>query len=98
MKYYSIHYDVGAPTTHGGLTRATFDPLIIEQEISIIKDDLHCNAIQIAGELIERLIMGSQYALSLGLKVWFLPSLQNATPSTTLDYRQDCAAAETLRL
>lgn len=99
MKYYGIHYDVGTPTTHGGLTRATFDPLIVEREISIIKDDLHCNAIRIAGESIERLIMASQYALSLGLKVWFSPSLQNATPSTTLAYLQDCAAAaETLRL
>src|SRR4051794_12248209 len=98
MNRKGINYDTGIPTTYGALTRETFDPPIVRREIEIIKNDLHCTAIRISGERIDRLSVAADYALQQGLEVWFSPSLQNATPSDTLTYLAEAAqAAEKLR-
>lgn len=99
MNYKGINYDVGTSTTHGTLSRESFDPLIVQREIEIIKRDLHCNAIRISGESIERLELATRFALEQGLEVWFSPSLPNATEQETLKYFTECAkVAEKLRL
>ncbi len=98
MNYKGINYDVGTSTTHGTISRESFEPLIIRREIEIIKSDLHCNAIRISGESIERLELAARFALEQGLEVWFSPSLPNATEQETLKYFVECAQiAEKLR-
>ena len=51
-----------------------FDPAVMRREIEIIKNDLCCNTIRITGRDLERLVMASEYALDLGLEVWFGPA------------------------
>ena len=93
MNYKGIHYDVGTSTTHGTLSRELFDPNIVQREIEIIRNDLHCNAIRISGQDIERLVLAGDFAIRQGLEAWFSPSLPDATEETTLQYFAECAAA-----
>jgi hypothetical protein len=98
MKIKGINYDVGIPTTHGTLSRETFDPQTVRREIEIIRNDLHCNAIRISGQDMERLALAGGFAIQQGLEVWFSPSLPDATPQETLNYFAECAeVAEQLR-
>jgi hypothetical protein len=98
MNHKGINYDVGTPTTHGTWSRETFDPVIVRREIEIIKNDLHCNAIRISGQSLERLSLAAKFALEQGLEVWFSPSLPDADQQETLKYLGECAqAAEQLR-
>jgi hypothetical protein len=98
MKYLGINYDTGIRTLTGTLTRETFDPGIVAAEIGIIKSELHCNAIRISGEEIERIASASEIALEMGLTVFFAASLQYKNQATTLEYIIKAAeAAEKLR-
>lgn len=99
MKRKGINYDVGTFTTPGTSSREIFDRAVVQREITIIKNDLHCTAIRISGQDPDRLLYAAQCALQQGLEVWFSPALINATPAETLDYFRECArAAEELRL
>ncbi|WP_208607650.1 hypothetical protein [Paenibacillus pectinilyticus] len=76
-----------------------FDPAIIQREMSIIKYDLHCTAVRISGQDIERLTLAAEFALQVGLEVWLSPAYIDATEEETLTYFIQCAkAAEVLRL
>jgi hypothetical protein len=98
MKQKGINYDVGTFTTKDSSSREEFDHTVVEREIGIIKNDLHCTAIRISGQDIDRLLFATQCALKQGLEVWFSPALINATPAETLDYFRECArAVEPLR-
>jgi hypothetical protein len=98
MNIKGITYDVGTPTTHSTLSRETFDPRIVRREIEIIRNDLHCNAIRIHGQDVERLVLAGNFAIQQGLDVWFSPSLPDGTEDETLNYFAECAsAAEHLR-
>ncbi len=98
MKRKGINYDVGTFTTQDSSSRPEFDQAVVEGEIGIIKNDLHCTAIRISGQDLERLLFATQSALKQGLEVWFSPALINAAPAETLDYLRECArAVEPLR-
>jgi hypothetical protein len=98
MNIKGINYDVGTPTTHGTSSRETFDPDIVRRELEIIRSELHCNAIRIYGQDLERLALAGNFAIQQGLEVWFSPSLPDATPEAALQYFAECAqAAEGLR-
>lgn len=93
MKRKGINYDVGTFTTPNVSSRPNFDRTIVQREIRIIKQDLHCNAIRISGQEIDRLVYAAQCALEQGMEVWVSPALINATRKETLDYFRDCATA-----
>jgi hypothetical protein len=98
MQYKGINYDTGMRTTTGGITRQDFDPDTIAKEISIIKNELHCNAIRISGLHLERLAKASEIALKMGLTVWFSPSAQYESQENTFNYLTEGAViAEKLR-
>ncbi|HMG68929.1 MAG TPA: hypothetical protein VK588_14630 [Chitinophagaceae bacterium] len=98
MKYRGINYDTGTKTVIGGLTREKFEPDRIAKEISIIKNELHCNAIRISGASIEKVAKASEIALQSGLEVWFSPSLPYDDQENTLNYIIEAAIiAEDLR-
>lgn len=98
MKYRGINFDTGTKTMTGGQTRERFEPDRIAKEITIIKNELHCNAIRISGGSIERVAKASEIALQSGLEVWFSPSLQYDDQENTLNFIIEAAIiAEDLR-
>jgi hypothetical protein len=97
MKLKGVCYDVGR-VLMGGNWRPKFDPKAVQRELTIIKDDLHCNAVRIQGLDIDRLVTASEGALSLGLEVWFSPEKWDRSQSETLEYVVKAAEkAESLR-
>ena len=98
MNLKGINYDTGIPTTHHTFSRETFEPHIVRREIEVIKNDLHCNAIRISGQNLERLVLAARVALGQGIQVWFSPSLADRTEADALEILSECAqAAEDLR-
>lgn len=95
-----INYDVGTFTRGNDVSsRDSFQPAIVQREMEIIKNDLHCNAIRISGQDIGRLTIAAEYALQQGLEVWFSPAFVDANQQETLVYLAECAkAAEKLRI
>jgi hypothetical protein len=43
---------------------------VVERELRIIRDDLHCNAVRVMGGDPERPELAATYAADLGLEVW----------------------------
>jgi len=90
-------YDTGF-VRNGGISRERFDPEVVKRELAIIRDDLHCNAVQIIGGDPERLELAASYAAGLGLEVWFSPYPLELTADEILPLFTDCAErAERLR-
>ncbi|MER6946005.1 hypothetical protein ABT294_18430 [Nonomuraea sp. NPDC000554] len=97
MRAKGISYDTGF--VHNGTTsRKLFDPEVVERELRIIRDDLHCDAVRVMGGDPERLELAAEYAADLGLEVWFSPYPLELTADEMLSLLADCAArAERLR-
>lgn len=90
-------YDTGF-VRNGTISRKTFDPTVVQRELAIIRDDLHCTAVHIIGGDPDRLELAAQYATDLGLEVWFSPYPLELTTTEILTLFADCAArAERLR-
>jgi len=90
-------YDTGF-LSNGAISRARFDPEVVRRELAIIRDDLHCNAVQITGGDPRRLELAARCAAELGLEVWFSPYPLELTPDEILSLFIDCAErAERLR-
>jgi hypothetical protein len=97
MRAKGIAYDTGL-VRKGSISRERFDPELVKRELTIIRDDLHCNAVQIVGGLPDRLQLAAHYAAELGLEVWFSPCPLELTPDEILTLFVDCAGrAERLR-
>ena len=54
MEIKGVSYDVGR--VMAGNWRPVFDPKVVQRELEIIRNDLHCNAVRICGLDISRLI------------------------------------------
>jgi hypothetical protein len=90
-------YDTGF-IREGKISRESFDPGVVWRELAIIRDDLHCNAVQVIGGDPRRLELAGRYAAELGLEVWFSPYPLELTPDGILSLFADCAErAERLR-
>jgi len=99
MKQRGINYDVGTKRLSGGLTRENFLLDDVKFELNIITNTLHCNAVRISGQDIQRIVLASEIALQSGMTVWFSPALQYASQADTMYYLIRAAgAAEKLRL
>lgn len=83
-------YDTGF-IRHGKISRESFDPVIVRRELAIIRDDLHCTAVQLIGGDPERLELAARWAAELGLEVWFSPYPLELTPAEILALFADCA-------
>jgi hypothetical protein len=59
---------------------------IARRELEVIRDDLHCNAVRVAGLDLDRLIRVAEDALALGLEVWLSPTLWGGSADVTLRY------------
>jgi hypothetical protein len=90
-------YDTGF-VVHGQMSREHFDSAAVRRELAIIRDDLHCNAVQIIGGDPDRLELAAGAAAELGLEVWFSPYPLELKPEQILVLLRDCAErAERLR-
>ncbi len=90
-------YDTGY-IRNGEISRMSFDPAVVRRELAIIRDDLHCNAVQVIGGDPGRLELATSYAAELGLEVWFSPYPLELRPAEILALFTDCAGrAERLR-
>jgi hypothetical protein len=89
VRIRGVTYDVGRVL--GENWRPVFEPEVVRRELTIIKDDLHCNAVRICGLDISRLENAAGLALGLDLDVWLSPDLWNKSPERTLRYTVDAA-------
>jgi hypothetical protein len=90
-------YDTGF-VRRGEISRERFDPEVVRRELAIIRDDLHCNAVQVTGGDPERLELAAGYAAGLGLEVGLSPYPLELTTDEILPLFADCAErAERLR-
>jgi len=91
-------YDTGF-VRNGSISRERFDPEVVRRELTIIRDDLHCNAVQLIGGDPERLELAAGCAADLGLEAWFSPYPLELGPDEILALFADCAErAERLRI
>jgi hypothetical protein len=97
MRTRGVCYDVGR-VLMGQDWRPMLDVHEMRRELEVIGDDLHCNAVRICGQDVDRLVTAGEYALDLGLEVWLSPELWDNSPEDTLDYVAEAAKrAEELR-
>lgn len=90
MRAKGVAYDTGF-IRNGEISRGHFDPEVVSRELTIIRDDLHCTAIQIIGGDPERLELAAGYAAELGLEVWFSPYPLELSTGEILSLFADCA-------
>ncbi len=96
MVLKGVSFDVGR--VMAGNWRPVFDPRVVQRELEIIRNDLHCNAVLICGLDINRLATAAKMALGLGLEVWLSPEMWDKSQAETLAYITKAAgAAEGLR-
>jgi hypothetical protein len=92
-----VAYDTGF-IRDGKISREACDPQVVRRELAIIRDDLHCNAVQVIGGDPGRLELAGRLAAELGLEVWFSPYPLELAPGQILPLLADCAGrAERLR-
>jgi hypothetical protein len=97
MRAKGMTYDTGF-VRKGEVSRERFDPEVVRRELTIIRDDLHCNAVQIIGGDPARLELAASHAVELGMEVWFSPYPLELTAGEILSLLTDCAdRAERLR-
>lgn len=97
MRGKGINYDTGFLSA-GTSTREPFDSAIVQREMRIIRDDLHCNTVRITGGYPERLQTAATHAADAGLEVWFCPFTNNLSIEELLRLLADSAErAERLR-
>src|SRR6266545_2577768 len=97
MRAKGMAYDTGF-VSDGVNSLERFDPEVVRRELTIIRDDLHCNAVQIVGGDPQRLELAARAATELGLEVWFSPYPLDLRPDQILALLLDCAErAERLR-
>jgi hypothetical protein len=90
MRGNGITYDTGF-FNGGASTHEPFDPKLVEREMRIIHDDLHCNAVRVTGGDAARLEIAATHAADAGLEVWFCPFTCELTEDELLILIDDCA-------
>lgn len=91
-------YDTGFLYPGSTPSREVLDPEVVRRELAIIRDDLHCTAVQVTGGDPQRLELAAECAAGLGLEVWFSPYPLELTAEEMLALFADCAErAERLR-
>src|SRR5690606_448261 len=97
MRARGVTYDTGF-LSGGSTSRERFDPALVERALTIIRDDLHCNAVHVVGGDPQRLELAARCAARPGLAVWFSPFPLELTTDELLALFVDCAQrAERLR-
>lgn len=85
MNRRGVCYDVGR-VMWGQNWRPEFSREEARRELQIIRDDLHCNAVRLCGQDLDRLMLAGRDALDAGLEVWLSPELWDHDMGPSLDY------------
>jgi hypothetical protein len=97
MQVKGINFDTGFLSA-GTTTREPFEPAVVQREMQVIREELHCTAVRITGGDPDRMETASRFAAEAGLEVWFCPFTNGLTQKALLDLLGDCAErAERLR-
>ncbi|UVS79645.1 hypothetical protein [Actinokineospora sp. UTMC 2448] len=97
MRAVGISYDTGF-ISGGTNSLEHFDPEQVRRELTVIRDDLGCDAVRVIGGDPERLEVAAAFAAELGLEVWFSPYPLELAADEMLSLFADCAErAERLR-
>lgn len=80
-----ITYDTGCETAPGRYSRIAFDSDQVVTEMEVIARDLHCTAVRLVGNDLERLKIAAGHAVRAGLDVWFSPVAHNQPETHLLD-------------
>src|SRR5690606_5505732 len=97
MRAKGIAYDTGF-LRNGTSSRQHWSPEIVRRELEIIRDDLHCTAVQITGGDADRIELAGHTAAELGLEVWISPYPLELTTDRITELVLDCAErAERIR-
>lgn len=97
MRAFGINYDTGF-TSGGTTTHEPFLPDIVQREMRVIREDLHCDAVRITGGHADRLETAARAAADAGLEVWYSPFTHGLTQDELLAFLIDGAErAERLR-
>lgn len=83
-------YDTGW-VRDGANSLPHYDLDLVRQELAIIRDDLHCTAVQLVGGDPERLEATARIAVGLGLEVWFTPYPLDLEIAEIRDLFLECA-------
>jgi hypothetical protein len=103
LKLRGINYDVGTRFDEGpGSGRLSTHRYDIDRhlrrDVDVIANELHCNAVQLYGTDVDRLVTAASLAIEGGLSAWIQPRLVGAGPLDHLNHlRQVARAAEWLR-
>ncbi|MGN7824004.1 hypothetical protein ACTJJB_28020 [Chitinophaga sp. 22536] len=97
MRIKGITYDTGFINL-GVSTKEKFEPAMVMQEMQIIKNELHCNAVRVTGGDAGRLEIAARLAAAAGLEVWYSPFTCGLTIDELTGFLLDAAErAERLR-
>src|SRR5262249_47962131 len=90
MRAKGITYDTGF-VRQGAISRERFDPHVVQRELGIIRDDLHCNAVRITGGDPARLELAATSAADPRPEGWVSPYPLELTADAMLTLSPDCA-------
>src|SRR5258708_37497587 len=79
LRARGIGYDTGF--SFDGVTRRPFDHEVVRHELQIIRDDLHCTAVRLFGNDLDRLEFAARHAAHLGLEAWLPPLTYQLGPA-----------------
>ncbi|MGW5224291.1 hypothetical protein ACWEP5_04915 [Nocardia niigatensis] len=97
MRAIGVCYDTGFVNL-GSSTHEPFELARVREDMRVIREDLHCDAVRITGGYPERLKRAATEAAAAGLEVWLCPFLNDVTEDEVLAVVADCAGhAERLR-
>ena len=91
LRARGIGYDTGF--SFDGVTRRPFDHEVVRRELQIIRDDLHCTAVRLFGDDLDRLEFAARHAADLGLEVWFSPFTYQLGPEEMLNFSPTARSA-----
>ncbi|MBS2549237.1 hypothetical protein KGQ19_20445 [Catenulispora sp. NL8] len=97
MRAFGVTYDTGF-TSAGTTNHEPFLPDIVQREMRVIREVLHCDAVRITGGVADRLEIAARAAAEAGLEVWYAPFTNGLTQDELLTFLLDAAErAERLR-
>jgi hypothetical protein len=98
LRYRGVCYDTGWGSGGDDTTRPLWSRALMEGELRAIREQLHCNSVQIFGTDVERMVEATAEARRLGMHVWLQPRLSDHSREAVLDHLTRTArAAERLR-
>jgi hypothetical protein len=97
MRARGINYDTGFLPGES-ISRSAFAPETVRHDITVIAEELRCDAVRLSGRIPERLSTAAGYAAAAGLEIWFAPFPVDLSPEQLLPFFADCAErAEAVR-